>query len=665
MKNTIKILLFAICIFFTCGLSGQNKNLETKSYDELWELYSETKRDSLKLNPAKAYYAKAIQDNDSVKQLEGNFAVGVSYSVRGEFKTALPYFERAYVLSNNVKSKKVPILLLLDWKSWVELKTGNLKAALKTIDTAFTIYKNNHNLKPKSSLVKMHLTAAEVFYRKKDFKESLKRINQGIALSNTLKEKPHLKLLNTAKSQVLLSSSRATMGEGEYVESLKNLDSVTNTNVLDNETFWLKLDEINTLGMLKTNAEDYKEARKILKSGLLKTKDRKFEKGSYNEKRSENWVLGIHGNISITYLRESKPDSALYHLQEVEKRNSFLFDPCLEYLLHEVRAQAYLQKQDFDSAEKSINKAVKVCDNLNGKPLLAVNAFIFGQIYNGRKEYKKAKEILFRAISSYESNQKETVSYIDYYKQLATSYKGLNKLDSASIYLEKYIALKELEEKKRFEVAGAFKQRNEASFATELNAISKEKTKKEALLHYGGVGALIVFIIMGLALILNFKKRKENQQKFDALFAKVTAAAKPEDIINTKDVELEAQTTAAVNEETTQQILKGLEKLEKENYFLHPGCNAHNVAKRIKTNTTYLSKVINSEFNKNFSTYINDLRINYAIIKLKQDTKFRKYTVSSIAKELGYKSADSFTKYFRKDTGLLPSFYIKQLEKVT
>ena len=175
---------------------------------------------------------------------------------------------------------------------------------------------------------------------------------------------------------------------------------------------------------------------------------------------------------------------------------------------------------------------------------------------------------------------------------------------------------------------------------------------------------MVVFIIMGLALLLNYKKRKENQQKFDALFAKVTAAAKPEAIINTKDLELEAQTTAAVNEETTQQILKGLQKLEKENYYLHPGCNAHNVAKRIKTNTTYLSKVINSEFNKNFSTYINDLRINYAIVSLKQNVQFRNYTVNAIAKELGYKSADSFTKYFKKDTGLLPSFYIKKLNEV-
>ena len=156
-------------------------------------------------------------------------------------------------------------------------------------------------------------------------------------------------------------------------------------------------------------------------------------------------MAGLNGNISVTYLRENKPDSALYYLQEVEKRNSFFFDPCVEYLLHEFKAQAYLQKKDFNSAKKSMNKAVTICDNLEGKPLLAVNAFYFGQIYNGKKEHKKAQQVLFNAIPSYESNQKETVEYIDYYKHLGTAYKGLNKLDSSSIYLEKYITLKELE----------------------------------------------------------------------------------------------------------------------------------------------------------------------------------------------------------------------------
>ena len=104
--------------------------------------------------------------------------------------------------------------------------------------------------------------------------------------------------------------------------------------------------------------------------------------------------------------------------------------------------------------------------------------------------------------------------------------------------------------------------------------------------------------------------------------------------------------------------------MEKQEYFLKQDCNSYNVAKKINTNTSYLSKVINSHFGKNFNTYINDLRINYTIVRLKDDVIFRSYSIQSIAEEVGYKSADSFTKYFKKDTGLNPSFYIKNIKNV-
>ncbi|MGJ8661243.1 MAG: helix-turn-helix domain-containing protein, partial [Bacteroidota bacterium] len=135
-------------------------------------------------------------------------------------------------------------------------------------------------------------------------------------------------------------------------------------------------------------------------------------------------------------------------------------------------------------------------------------------------------------------------------------------------------------------------------------------------------------------------------------------------IIDSKDDELESNTTNEVGPEITAQILDGLKELESVNYFLNPDCNSYNVAKKIKTNTSYLSKVVNQEFEKNFNTYINDLRINYAIVQLKEDKRFRSFSIQSIAEELGYKSADSFTKYFKIHTGLNPSFYIKQLNSL-
>ena len=87
------------------------------------------------------------------------------------------------------------------------------------------------------------------------------------------------------------------------------------------------------------------------------------------------------------------------------------------------------------------------------------------------------------------------------------------------------------------------------------------------------------------------------------------------------------------------------------------------VAKKIQTNTTYLSKVINTHKKKSFTSYITDLRVDYAIERLSHDRKFRSFTIGAIAQEIGFKRSESFSKAFKVKTGLYPSYFIKQLEK--
>jgi len=88
------------------------------------------------------------------------------------------------------------------------------------------------------------------------------------------------------------------------------------------------------------------------------------------------------------------------------------------------------------------------------------------------------------------------------------------------------------------------------------------------------------------------------------------------------------------------------------------------MAKKLKTNTSYLSKIINNHLDKSFSIYINELRINYAILELKNNKRLRQYSVKAIAEDMGYKNADAFSRYFRAATGISPSVYIKKIDKI-
>ena len=76
-----------------------------------------------------------------------------------------------------------------------------------------------------------------------------------------------------------------------------------------------------------------------------------------------------------------------------------------------------------------------------------------------------------------------------------------------------------------------------------------------------------------------------------------------------------------------------------------------------------LNKLINELKGKNFTQYLNELRINYIVSELKTNEKMRKYTIAAISEEIGFNNSETFTNAFKKITGTLPSYYIKLLNE--
>ncbi|WP_139018759.1 helix-turn-helix domain-containing protein, partial [Elizabethkingia anophelis] len=129
-------------------------------------------------------------------------------------------------------------------------------------------------------------------------------------------------------------------------------------------------------------------------------------------------------------------------------------------------------------------------------------------------------------------------------------------------------------------------------------------------------------------------------------------------------IENESKTNKIISEDISSSILKELEVFETKELFLKKGITLSSLAKQIKTNTTYLSDVINTHKGKNFATYLNDLRIDYALDKLVKDKKFRSYKLVVIAEELGYNNEQAFAIAFKRKTGTTLSIYIKEIERI-
>ena len=100
--------------------------------------------------------------------------------------------------------------------------------------------------------------------------------------------------------------------------------------------------------------------------------------------------------------------------------------------------------------------------------------------------------------------------------------------------------------------------------------------------------------------------------------------------------------------------------------YKDPAYSAKYLAKELQTNTRYLSAVINSRFNMNYSCLLNEYRIKEAI-HLLIDKRYIDKNVEEISSMVGFANRQSFYAAFYKNVGMTPKEYrlkhIETLEK--
>ena len=90
--------------------------------------------------------------------------------------------------------------------------------------------------------------------------------------------------------------------------------------------------------------------------------------------------------------------------------------------------------------------------------------------------------------------------------------------------------------------------------------------------------------------------------------------------------------------------------------------SAKELALELGTNTRYISAVINSRFNTNFSCLINEYRIKEALHRMK-DKRYLDLTIEEIGTLVGFANRQSFYASFYRIMGETPNGYRKrQLE---
>lgn len=99
--------------------------------------------------------------------------------------------------------------------------------------------------------------------------------------------------------------------------------------------------------------------------------------------------------------------------------------------------------------------------------------------------------------------------------------------------------------------------------------------------------------------------------------------------------------------------------VQKKYKLLH--FSAKDLAKELKTNTRYVSAVVNSRFGMSYSCLLNEYRIKEAMYLL-VDKRYKNKNIEEIGTMVGFVNRQSFYASFFKITGMPPHAYRKKHE---
>lgn len=408
-------------------------------------------------------------------------------------------------------------------------------------------------------------------------------------------------------------------------------------------------------GVLSTQHREtglYSAGRRYVEKGL-KVIEKVTNKEAANQFKGQCFQeLGFYD------VEEGRYEDAIPNFSRAESFFVVLADTMVRYFAlaqnDERIGLCHLELEDSDSAAYYYRRALALEQKVSeaGTP---VKGFIYnglGRVHLANKHYEQADSCFRQALAIAEATGLPNLK-ISVYKGLARYYRLTGNDEGYRQYNDKY--LKEIQE-------NTAKHKQYADHV--LTRIERRLNKMTASNKALSVTTSVLIVIMGGGMGLYIRKQRKNRQRYRAIIKTL----KNQDtlvLVNEQeatDGEIERE-KGIMTENTKQELLKKLERFESSRQFTDRNISIAVLAGKMKTNTKYLSYIINNYRNKDFNGYVNELRINYIIAKMETDSRYLNYKISYLAEECGFATHSQFTTVFRNITGLSPSTFMAYRRK--
>ncbi len=489
---------------------------------------------------------------------------------------------------------------------------------------------------------------------------ALSEIDIAIPLGEQLKENRLLyKLYNI--------QGNAFFDKGDYLKALDSYLKAKEYAALENDKAQLLEASIN-IGFMKKNNQDLEEAISIFTQSLQDIEETPLEAENKNFKK-----ISIYLHLADTYLRlgEFNDDKKDTYIQKAEDYTELGLQICDQSKTPKTcsslgfnKAIILYEKGKHTESNQLAEKIKEYAQNENDVILLSNVYFYKGKNYYALKDYENAIQFLEEFQEITRNSDKKYLNELQMHDILAWCYYETGNIKKSKFHLQESKRLFDLEKKQNVKVISEIHNKNDlpevlTSYKKLEDAFAQQELKKKWLY---GIAIFLVLLLAGSIYFYRLKV-KRIQKRAAQVLEKVIALENEQE--KQKEARNQEVKTSSISEKVTDTkaalLLEKLTQFEEREEYLSLECSLGYVAEKLESNTSYVSNVINNYKNKSFKVYITELRINAALIRLKNDEKLRSYTIKAIAEEFGFKRQETFSKAFKAQTGIYPSQYLKKL----
>ena len=372
----------------------------------------------------------------------------------------------------------------------------------------------------------------------------------------------------------------------------------------------------------------------------------------------------IQNLLATCYLGLHKPDSARIVLSERlngKERNSFFLNCKM--------SESYIIEGKEDSAIYFINKAIETNPNIKNLPNYALSTFSYlaNLLHKHQKEqqanyYYSMVEPLMKESSQVAPLLERQIEALTSFSHFCRSTKQYKKALELIAHRDSIQQLyNEMQKEKDSKNLADRLEIQELQFNLE-----KKDTELEYSRHltYAIIISIMIFIALSpIAFYLIKWKITSSQNK-----AKKKAPLQ-ETVNNQQDKQQKATVISPSKsidrpKSPTQQNTTLFAYIHTvvidHNRFLSKDLSIEFVTKEVKSNRDYVSKAVNMCTGMDFTTWINNLRIDYAIAAIHKEPTL---DLGTLSEQCGFKSYATFNRNFKRYKGITPRAFIANINK--